>query len=538
MYKVIIADDEVKICQLIQILVDWDAKGLEIAGVAHDGREALQMVEDTAADIIITDIRMPELNGLDLVEALKNARPQISCVIISGYQEFEYARRALQYGVEEYLLKPVREEDLNRVLDEIISKKNLIRQESEEKAAMEEISSEQQKKMHELFVRNIAEGNLSLAGKSREQLEQEYYCTLSGNTGLLFGIKVNILCEWDHQDDTRYELNKWMRIVQGSFEKNTYPFSGAVISGDILYGFINYDKQHEASVNQLFHEIERKYLHADSWKEHHRYTIGISSGKTDAASWKDLGDEVRFAVLERFSNGRSGNIISFRSRETSFRLNDFISVPLQKRILASVEEEHYAELDEIVEGLDTSLRNEIELDGAFVLSVWEELIALVLIGYKHVFTDEKRKEEREHTAFLLRSCSSQRELAKCARQILGRLRKESEKLITERSSRPVEEAKAYVLRHFNENCSLDEMSERVGLSAAYFSSLFKKEEQIGFVEYVTGVRMQKAKELLMDRQKKITEIAEAVGYQDEKYFSRAFRKSVGLTPSAYRKIYS
>ena len=117
MYKVIIADDEVKICQLIQILVDWESKGLEIAGVAHDGREALQLVEETGADIIITDIRMPELNGLDLVEAIKGAQPQISCIIISGYQEFEYARRALQYGVEEYLLKPVREEELNRVLE-------------------------------------------------------------------------------------------------------------------------------------------------------------------------------------------------------------------------------------------------------------------------------------------------------------------------------------------------------------------------------------------------------------------------------------
>ena len=538
MYKVIIADDEVKICQLIQILVDWESKGLEIAGIAHDGREALQMVEDTGADIIITDIRMPELNGLDLIEAIKNAQPQISCVIVSGYQEFEYARRALQYGVEEYLLKPVREEDLNRVLDEIIIKKDLRRQETEKKAAMEEISSEQQKKMHELLVRYIAEGNESLADKSRKQLEQEYYCLLPGDTCRLFGIKVNMLCEWDFQDDIRYELNRWMRFLQETFKKSAFPFSCAVISDDILYGFINYDKKAEASVKQMFHEIERKYLHADSWKEQHSYTIGISSAKTDPVFWAALGDEVRFSIMDRFGSGSSGNIILFRNRKGGLRINDFISVPLQQRILESVAKDHYESLGEIVKELDVSVRNVNDLDGAFVLSVWKELIELALIGYKHVFTDDKRRKEREYASFLFNCCSSQRELSKCAGRILERLRQESLQLITERSSRPIEEAKSYVMRHYHENCSLEDMSRRVGLSAAYFSSLFKKEEKIGFVEYVTGVRMQKAKEMLMDREKKINEIAEAVGYQDEKYFSRAFRKSVGLTPSAYRKIYS
>ena len=222
MYRVIIADDEEKICKLIQILVDWEAKGLEIAGVAHDGREALELVKEQGADIIITDIRMPELNGLDLVEAIKNARPDISCVIISGYQEFEYARRALQYGVEEYLLKPIREEELNRVLDEIISKKDLIRQEFEEKAAMEITSSEQKKKMHKLLVRNLAEENQDLRGKTREVLEKEYYCSLPGSASVLFGVKVHMFSEPGGHEGLTLALNQWEQAAADCPERPVY----------------------------------------------------------------------------------------------------------------------------------------------------------------------------------------------------------------------------------------------------------------------------------------------------------------------------
>lgn len=123
MYKVLIADDEKRICKLIEGLVDWEEKRLEVIDVVHNGREALEVVKQKNPDIIITDIRMPELGGLDLIQKVKEADPDIDFVIISGNREFDYARKALQYGAEDYLLKPIRQNELNRVLDQIISKK-------------------------------------------------------------------------------------------------------------------------------------------------------------------------------------------------------------------------------------------------------------------------------------------------------------------------------------------------------------------------------------------------------------------------------
>lgn len=112
MLKVIIADDEEQICMLIQALVDWAAMDMEIVGIAHNGLEALEFVKKYHPDILVTDIRMPGCNGLELIEAVKKRNREIEVVIISGYAEFEYAQSAIKYGVGDYLLKPINQEQL------------------------------------------------------------------------------------------------------------------------------------------------------------------------------------------------------------------------------------------------------------------------------------------------------------------------------------------------------------------------------------------------------------------------------------------
>lgn len=112
MIRVIIADDEKLICRLVQALADWDSLGMEVAGTAENGLEALQLVEALEPDILITDIRMPGCDGLELIRRAKELRPQLEVVIISGYAHFEYAQSAIQFGVGNYLLKPIKKEEL------------------------------------------------------------------------------------------------------------------------------------------------------------------------------------------------------------------------------------------------------------------------------------------------------------------------------------------------------------------------------------------------------------------------------------------
>ena len=110
--KVVIADDEVRICQLIQALIDWDSMGMKVVGIAHNGEEACEMVRQTQPDILITDIRMPGCSGLELVKRVKELDSALEVIIISGYAHFEYAQQAISYGVGHYLLKPVNKGEL------------------------------------------------------------------------------------------------------------------------------------------------------------------------------------------------------------------------------------------------------------------------------------------------------------------------------------------------------------------------------------------------------------------------------------------
>lgn len=123
--KVLIADDEKKVAQLIYKIVDWEQWGLEVIGVVNDGTLAVEMIRTEEPDIVITDIRMPGLNGIDLIRETKKEGKQIYFVIISGYSEFKYAQQALKLGVEDYLLKPVKKKDLAAVLDRIVGKRNV-----------------------------------------------------------------------------------------------------------------------------------------------------------------------------------------------------------------------------------------------------------------------------------------------------------------------------------------------------------------------------------------------------------------------------
>jgi two-component system, response regulator YesN len=116
MLRVLIADDESKVCQLIEKLVDWDALGMEVVAVAENGIEALEKIKEFHPDIVITDIRMPGYDGLDLIRLGKEEAPKAEFVIISGYRHFEYAQMAIRYGVNAYLLKPIKKDELTETL--------------------------------------------------------------------------------------------------------------------------------------------------------------------------------------------------------------------------------------------------------------------------------------------------------------------------------------------------------------------------------------------------------------------------------------
>ena len=132
---IIIADDEKKICRLLEYLIEWDNMGAKLLGMAYDGITALELIREKKPDVLLTDIRMPGMDGLQLIKEARKQNAALKCIIISGYKDFQYAQQGLRYGVRDYLLKPINQDDLNRTLKKLV--KEAVEQKSSQEAWMQ-----------------------------------------------------------------------------------------------------------------------------------------------------------------------------------------------------------------------------------------------------------------------------------------------------------------------------------------------------------------------------------------------------------------
>lgn len=536
MYKLIIADDEEKLCKLIQMLVNWKEKSIEVCGVAHDGLEALELIKEHQPDIILTDVRMPGLNGLELIEKIKENRPEISCVIISGYQEFDYIKQALQYGVEDYLLKPVRRDDINRVIDSIVKKKNLLVKEKQEKFSMLKTKEAHELKMQQLFVEYLL-SDFFKEERSKEYLEHKYYCDLDGSSFSMFGVKLHLPSIWPLKDDEFNFISNWKTYFESIWKKCHSSLLYCTIDRGVLYGFVNHKEDTFKAIQNKVNTTIRNILRNSTGITELKYTVGFSAEHRTTVTFSQLGKEVRSALSARFILGNKDRSIDYKKVNGKEQINDFIGVPRQNRILSFVEKKDFEGLYLIAEIIKDTIVKQDTDNGQLIFDVWMELFRILLLGCKSVISNEEREAYMEDICFQLSNASSQKELYEKVVAIMRKTENMLNNRLEYKKHHPLKIAKNYVDKHFMDSCTLNDVSDVIGLNAAYFSNLFKKEEGIGFIEYVTSVRMQRAKELLTDREMKIIEIAQKSGYPDEKYFSRAFKKYTGLTPREYRKLY-
>ena len=538
MYKVLIADDEKRICKLIKCLVDWEAKEMEVISVVHNGLEALEIVKADKPDIIITDIRMPELDGLDLIRELKAAHPDIAFIIISGYRQFEYARKALQYGAEDYLLKPIKENELNRVLDRILQQKTELKKATDEQKQLKETSLEHIKKMHEIFVNDMVMGYIDTADFNMEYLQNEYCCEFPFSCYVLIGIKLDFDIENLNPSEIAEILKKRIQAIVdnnlGELESTVYY---STVTDNILYGLLNFEKEQEKKLRHKIRHIisDIRNMGGNENLSVHT-TVGISSLSDDCSEINCKVSEVKDAIMDRLIKGVD-KIIEYQKKSVLFDVNDYINFPMQKKILDCVESRNRSEILKILEVLKERLKVDEVNDGQFLLMIWNGVIEVLLLGCKNCFHPETIEKMKEVFSSALHTCYSQEQMETKITRIVDRLLIKMDSALEEKGKKPIQDAKRYIQLHYMEPLTLEMVGDYAGLNPAYFSSLFKQEEGVSFLEFLTIVRMKKAKELLMTREKTMRDIAADVGYQDEKYFSRAFKKTVGLSPSEYRKIY-
>jgi len=509
--KVVVLDDEKRVCELVCALILWDELGLELAGTASDGEQGLKLIKNVNPDIVITDIKMPALDGLQLIEEAKDYNPDLQFIIISGYRQFDYAKKAIKFGVSDYLLKPINQGELTAALKKLIK-----------------VSNEKKK----------AKGNLS----NRDSIRKYYLLDFLKDPkdynkfSTFFDCNDKISVSLINCDGEFYKYDEpAIEVIRNKLKDVFLCYTNFAIDWELIYApFLHIfvvlvsfgaDKvcDYRENMKIAFHDVVLNFSNL-----YHNLILTFSLGEPldDLAFLQEELGKVFSTSLSRLYDGLG----CFNEiKKLSFLVdNDTCNNVSEQIERLSIEQElNEKELQQQINVLD-------KLDySSFPLTV-EAITKKLNIFYKEKLGEESNK-----------ICFDEIYFDKNKEQILETFKKEIEKgfsLILEqmknKNVKPIRIALTYIEGHYFENqLSLDYLSEIVHLSPAYFSALFKKEINIGFSEYLKKIRIEKSKELLASTSLSIKYIANKVGYNDPKHFAKCFIKQVGIKPHDYRKLY-
>lgn len=528
MFKVIIADDEARLCRLVQMLADWDALNMEVVGTASNGLEALSLIEALSPDILITDIRMPGCDGLKLIEKAKLVAPDLEIVIISGYAQFEYAQTAIRQGVGGYLLKPIKKDALMATLGDISTR---LHARSASETAMEHLQQDT-RRSRVLLRSRLVEDLLhkTYAANSFAALERDYGFPAQDGLMQAFIIKA----DYSLEQISEFSLNHAKKKTEELFSSFLLPmsYSGTLYFLDAgAYGILNYAlEQHDEvrrALRQCLNELEaQKFLFGNM-----DFSLAVGNAVNHPEGLPVSMQEARSAISDRLVEG-TGRLLEFVApapADTHRQLLD----KYHRAIHHTAETLNVDEARQATEELARAVLLLSDIRGSEILEL------CMAAGRMFILSINAREEER-----LMQELSQRYDLCSSAQKLFDCLaafqREQIDAVEAARESeniRPIRIAKQYIQKHFNEPITLEDVCAATGFSTSYFSAMFKKETGEGFSKYLTRIRIERAKALLQETNLSIAEICTQVGYSDLKHFTGTFKKITNLNPSQYRKLY-
>lgn len=534
LYKILLVDDEEEVRTSIIKKIQWNDLGFEVVGDAENGEDALEKVAQLDPDLILTDIKMPYMDGLQLAERLKGEREQIEIIVFSGFDEFEYAQQAIKLNVLEYILKPVNVEELTEILSQIKIKLDKRNAEKRDIALLRENYQKSLPIIKEHFLTDLVHGKLDIEEIeegmklfSRELFEGERWAAAS----LLIEIPRTPKrpdLQSLHQEKELVPISVQQILNEKLSKKYPYvAFRTSVGLGMI----IALKKGREASVLvDLLSKVCRdckKILELSVtiglggvYKEIERLQESYLESK-DAAGYKAaIGSDIAISIADvenikreylKFDEKCEGELIAvlkFGTKEQIISMTEQLTDKLENSKVHARERQVYI----------MSILNSIM---QFIQKY--ELDAGVIFG--------KDNDYFEIMAQLGTLERMQNKLLEICLAINGNMNQERNNT----AKNMIRKAKDYISENFANPClSVEMVCEFLHISQAYFSTIFKKETGQSYVNYLTELRLNKAIELLNKTDDKTYVIASKVGYTEPNYFSYVFKKKFGISPSKYR----
>ena len=541
--KVFLCEDEFIIRQAIKKTIHWEREGYELAGEAGDGETAFPLISETKPDILITDIRMPFMDGLELSRLVRRSFPKMKIVILSGYDDFSYAKEAISIGVTDYLLKPITEKKLLESLGKV--RQQLLEEQDHERlrAVYEREQEEKRQFERQAVLREVMNGHFTVAdavakGKAvgMDLLSPWYGVTLfqfrsadekrdqsaydETNTSIHDRI-VKVMDGFDRGYMYEQIGDIQSFLVMGSTEAETLDTEKKLaeqlmgLLGDhphhICFAAVGlpvsrirelgdaYQRASRVFSRRFLCTESRLFLETEAGEAAPAETQKTAQGETIDIGTLDIGRLDHHVMVSFFSTGTTEDIESFTN-------------------------EYFDSIGEI-NMASRMLRQYVVMDVIFCATSFLESIGLT-----------KEEVQERFNAFQKDMISGSPEQAKeflnrVFREVIAQRTRKSEQKYTDM----IAAAKDYIRSNYaNENISLKSTAANFGFSPNHFSGIFSQETGQTFIEYLTNVRMERAKELLRSTPMKTSEIGFEVGYHDPHYFSYIFKKTQNMTPKEYR----
>lgn len=520
LYRVLLVDDEEDIREGISRKMDWLGLGFSLVGEAANGQDALELAESLRPDVILTDIKMPFMDGLELCRILTDRLPAARFVVFSGFDAFEYAKQAIQMNVVEYILKPINADELSDVLRRLKEQLDRERAERRNVELLRSRYTENLPILRELFYANLLDGRIE-PGTERERAAhldidlqgEEWAVGLayigSDRRDALSTLSIqNLLEETLTADRCKLSLyNDWVAVIVSLTESFT--------------------------VYDLIRAMDRVCTLAASYLGL-TLTVGVGAPCKELSGVARSAAEARTALEYRSMVGR-GQVIYIGDLEPDGGQVLTFEEADERTLTAAVRLGSEQEVRDAAAALAGKIREANPSAGQYSLFLMELVTHLMKmtrrsgVGVEEVFgagfslpiqkSELPRLEELEDW---------------CAERYL-RLRTLIRRRQTDSAGQTVETAKEYIRQHYAESdLSVEKLCAYLHLSSTYFSTLFKRETGTSFTAYVTTVRMEAAAEAIRGTEEKTYLIAQRCGYEDPNYFSYVFKRHFGVTPTKYR----
>lgn len=525
MYQVLLIDDEPIIRKGLKNTINWESYGCTVCGEAADGVEGLDRIREKKPDIIITDIRMPGMNGLDMVESIHDAVPGCKIIILTGYRDFEYAKKAIRLGAFDFLLKPSDLDVMGKSIQRAVEALDFAKRRQKVLDDMKRLVAQNMPVIREKVLYDIMQG-LTVDPREIEERTRQFDLAMTRYTVAL--VEVDKIQNAE-EDMGGYNRHAYQYGIMNTFEE--------MLASEFTVISVGISQNQAAFIVQPQEASSREYLMRleDQCNELQQMmmdsfgvtiSIALSAEAKGLSGLREAYTEAKRAISYKSYLGNNA-IILYSDIGPFYHGKEYVQIEGIRKLL--------------FDAIDTGSKNLVEERLITYCSVLEAEPGMDEAGRKGKIAEtirslnERSREVNLNIRDVLPPESDgvelwEKALMDAAMQVVESIHQYNYKGFRLIMQKSIE----YLLENYSKQISLKDVADHVYVSSYYVSRMFKKETGKTFTEYLNEIRVNKAEELLKDPHFKTYEVAEMVGIPDPHYFSRLFKKIKGVPPTAFR----